>query len=134
MVWATLNLILVASIFSYQSSAIKGNALSPNEILNKGIEAVGGGSLESNTRAFLPFLSLEESQGPGHPDTSVASSGSETISYDFSGNLSDVAQRIDKKYTLGKFWNFAPPNLDPILTQSMFRLLCAVASPAMHAM
>ena len=42
MVWATLNLILVTSIFSRQSSAIKDNAFSPNEILNKGIEAVGG--------------------------------------------------------------------------------------------
>lgn len=42
MVWATSTLILIAGIFSRPSSAIEGNAFSPNEILNKGIEAVGG--------------------------------------------------------------------------------------------
>jgi hypothetical protein len=25
-----------------------------------------------------------------------------------------VVQRIDKAYTLGNFWNFARPNLDPV--------------------
>lgn len=58
--------------------------------------------------------SLEESKTPGIPDTSVASSGSETISYHFAANSSEEVQRIDKTYTLGNFWNFARPNLDPV--------------------
>jgi hypothetical protein len=67
-----------------------------------------------NCASLYRTQSLEESQGPGHPDTSVASSGSETIFYDFSQDSSDIVQRIDKTYTLGNFWNFARPNLEPV--------------------
>ena len=58
--------------------------------------------------------SLEESFIPGFPDTAIATAGTETISYDFSGNLSGVVQRIDRDYTIGEFWTFGRPQLEPI--------------------
>ena len=37
-----------------------------------------------------------------------------TISYDLSGNVGDIVQRIDKSYSLSEFWYFGRPQLDPV--------------------
>lgn len=44
---------------------------------------------------------------------SVATAGYETVSYDLSNALAPVAQRIDRVYNIGNFFNFARPGLEP---------------------
>lgn len=63
--------------------------------------------------SLLRSNTFEESQVPGHPDRAVIVEGSQTISYDSTGNSSDVVQRIDKQHTVSDFFFWTRPSLEP---------------------
>lgn len=53
-----------------------------------------------------------ESKVPGVADASVSAVGTQSISYDLSGHLGDIVQRIDRQYRIGDGWIFARPLLE----------------------
>lgn len=53
-----------------------------------------------------------ESIIPGIPDTSIATAGTQSISYNLSGALGDIAQRLDRQYQLGELLTFGRPLLE----------------------
>lgn len=55
---------------------------------------------------------LEESSQPGLADTSIASAGTQSISYDLSGRGVDIVQRIDRQYQIGERWLFGRARLE----------------------
>lgn len=57
---------------------------------------------------------LEESITPGFADNTIATAGSQTISYDLSGSLSDISQRIDRAYMISEYWYFGRAQLQPM--------------------
>ncbi|KAL7916698.1 hypothetical protein GGI35DRAFT_485828 [Trichoderma velutinum] len=121
--YTNLSFVLLGNIFPvalasavYPKDATK---LSATNILGRGISALGGQNALEGLRGIsyhsnlLRSQTLEESEFPGSPDTGVIIQGAQTLSYDLSGNTSDVIQRIDKQYTISDFFNFARPSLDP---------------------
>lgn len=57
---------------------------------------------------------LEESITPGFADNTIATAGTQTISYDLSGNLSSIVQRIDREYMISEYWYFGRAQLQPM--------------------
>ena len=55
-----------------------------------------------------------ESFTPQFPDQTIATVGTQTISYDLSGGADSIIQRIDKDYALGEFWYFGRPQLNAV--------------------
>ena len=51
---------------------------------------------------------------PGFADNTIATTGTTRISYDLSGNVSDVKRRDDRFYQVSEYWYFGRPLLDPI--------------------
>lgn len=49
---------------------------------------------------------------PGIADTSIATTGTQSISYDLSGGLGDIAQRLDRQYQISELWVFGRPLLE----------------------
>lgn len=54
---------------------------------------------------------LVESNVPNIADTAIAIGGTQSISYDLSGDIGDIVQRVDRQYQIGDFWQFARPLL-----------------------
>ena len=44
----------------------------------------------------------------------MATAGSQTISYNLSGNAFDISQRIDRAYMISEFYYFSRPQLQPM--------------------
>lgn len=92
--------------------------LSAQDILEKGIEALGGranlNALKGVTSHAYLYRSntLLESTVPGIADTSIATAGTQSISYDLSGGLGDIAQRLDRQYQISELWVFGRPLLE----------------------
>jgi hypothetical protein len=57
---------------------------------------------------------LEESITPGFADNTIATAGTQTMSYDLSGDLSSIVQRIDRAYMIGEYWYFGRSQLEPM--------------------
>ncbi|KAI9851247.1 MAG: hypothetical protein M1838_004166 [Thelocarpon superellum] len=55
-----------------------------------------------------------EGMTPGCADTSIATTGTSTISYDLSGTAADVVRRDDRQYQIDPFWYFGRPELQPV--------------------
>lgn len=53
-----------------------------------------------------------ESTVPGIADTSIATAGTQSISYDLSGGLGDIIQRLDRQYQISELWVFGRPLLE----------------------
>lgn len=53
-----------------------------------------------------------ESYVPSVADTEIASGGTQSISYDLSGDIGDIVQRVDRQYQIGEFFTFARPLLE----------------------
>lgn len=121
-------------------SAAPATSLSALDILARGITALGGKdaimalkgvSLHARSAHLLSLLpcarsidnlaislyrtqSLEESVTPGFADNTIATAGFQTISYNLSGGLEDIVQRIDRQYMISEYWYFGRPNLEPM--------------------
>ena len=54
---------------------------------------------------------LMESVTPGYADNTIATTGLQNISYDLSGNLSELRRRDDRVYSLSEYWYFGKPTL-----------------------
>lgn len=54
-----------------------------------------------------------ESASPGIADTTVATAGNATISYDLNGDLMDIRRRDDRYYYISGFWIWAQADLLP---------------------
>lgn len=52
-----------------------------------------------------------ESNVPYIADTQVAIDGTQSISYDLSGDIGDIVQRVDRQYQIGELFQFARPLL-----------------------
>ena len=57
---------------------------------------------------------MEQSVTPGYADNTIATAGSQTISYNLSGNAFDISQRIDRAYMISEYWYFGRPQLQPM--------------------
>lgn len=55
---------------------------------------------------------LEESTVPGIADMSVATTGTQSIAYDLSGDLGSVVQRVDRQYQIDETFVFGQPLLE----------------------
>ena len=52
-----------------------------------------------------------ESNLPSIADTAIVIDGTQSISYDLSGDIGDIVQRVDRQYQIGEFFQFARPLL-----------------------
>ena len=50
---------------------------------------------------------------PGSADTAIATTGKQTMSYDFRDPI-NIVQRIDRTSELGDYWTFYRSHLEPI--------------------
>lgn len=53
-----------------------------------------------------------ESTVPGIADISIATAGTQSISYDLSGHVGDIVQRLDRQYQISELWVFGRPELE----------------------
>ena len=66
------------------------------------------------THSLYRSQSLMESVTPGYADNTIITAGNATISYDLSGDLSDIRRRDDRQYYLSEYWYFGKPTLPPL--------------------
>lgn len=52
-----------------------------------------------------------ESVTPGYADNTVATTGTQNISYDLTGNAAEPRRRDDRIYSLSEYWYFGKPTL-----------------------
>ena len=55
-----------------------------------------------------------ESITPGYADNTIATTGTSLISYDLSGDVTDIKRRDDRFYQVSEYWYFGRGLLQPI--------------------
>lgn len=73
-----------------------------------------GSMLTSSFSSLYRSATLEESFTPGFPDNTIATAGTQTISYNLSGTFDEIVQRIDRAYAISEYWYFGRPQLEPM--------------------